>query len=123
MEIMVALGIVAFALITMIGVYISSIRLMTRGEEMTRASEVARSSLESIKLQGYGKVPPNATFDSRNSDPKVDDFPPDPYPGPTGYPIVIKTEVIDTDLLSVTVRVYYDEKSHVVLQTYVRPTG
>jgi len=122
MEVMIALGIVAFALVTMIGVYISSIRLMTRGEEMTKASEIAQTSLEQAKLLGYGNVPEvETTFDGRVPNPQVAGFPPPPYPALDNYDIVFKTDKLEDGLKSVTVKVFYDKRSHVTLQTYLRP--
>jgi hypothetical protein len=122
MEVIVALGVVAFALLTMIGVYASSIRLMVRGEELTRASELGRSILEGINQAGYSSLPaPGTVFDGRSSDPAVDGFPPLPYPGTPDYPMVLETEQLDTDLRSVTVKVYYSEENHITLQTYMRP--
>ncbi len=124
-EIVVALGVIAFALMTMIGLYVSGIRLMNRGEEITVATEIGRQVLESLKRDGgYHYIPDtNEIYDGRVPDPRNPalDFPPAPYPVNDQYRLWVASELVDPNLKSVTVRVYYDNESHVVLQTYYRP--
>lgn len=124
MELMVAMAVIAFALLTMLGVYISGVRLMSRGEEITVATEVGRRLLETVRSAGYAYIPDAPTvYDGRVPDPRDPGlgFPPGPYPVDGRYELEVKSEKIEDNLKSVTVRVYYDGDSHVVLQTYFRP--
>lgn len=123
MEILIALGLVAFALLTMVGVCIRGTHLMTRGERITIATDVGREVLESLKQQGYAALPAaDSLFDGRVPDPAdASGFPGPPYPSSRSCNLVIRTEKLDTELKSVTVTVYYDGTSHVEFQTYLRP--
>ncbi len=116
------MGIVAVGLLTMVGVYLSGIRLMARGEQITVASETGRRFLEEVKAAGFDTIPNgNLHFDGRFNDPQQGSFPPVPYPADGPYRLEVLTEQPGTRLKAVTVRVYYDGASHVVLETYVRP--
>lgn len=124
MELMVALSVIAFALLTMIGVYISAVRLMARGEEITTATEVGRRMLETLRSQGFAYIPDGTNiYDGRVPDSRDGalGFPPDPYPMDGRYQLVVVSEKVDDNLKSVTVRIYYDDESNVVLQTYFKP--
>lgn len=124
MEVVLALGIIGFALLTMVGVYASGLRLMTRGEELTGAAEVGRQLLDNVRRAGFGYVPDGTVaFDGRLNQPSdpATGFPPGPYPGREQYKLVVSAATLDARMKSVTATVYYDEASSVVLQTYLRP--
>lgn len=124
MELMVALSVIAFALLTMIGVFISGAQLMSRGEQITTATEVGRRMLETVRVAGYAYIPDGvSSYDGRVPEPRDPSlgFPPAPYPADERYELVVDTEEIDTNLKAVTVRVYYDNESNLVLQSYYRP--
>lgn len=107
LELCLAVGILATAILTMVGVYVSAIRLGHKGHQHVQALELARRELESI--QDFG-VPANKaqTWDGRVPQPKAGDFPPDPYPGITTdqgeYALVVKltpsqeVEIVQVDV-------------------------
>lgn len=123
MEVMIALALASFGLLTMIGVYISGVHLMARGEEITASTDIGRQFLDTVKTGGFATLPPGAVvFDGRANDPQTaDGFPPAPYPGVGPRMLVVRCEELDSRLKSVTVSVYYDAESKVDLQTYLRP--
>ncbi len=122
LEVLIAMGIVAVGLLTMVGVYLSGIQLMARGEQITLSSEVGRRFLEQVKAAGFDTIPNgNSHFDGRTNDPLQGTFPPVPYPAEGPYRLEVLTEQPETKLKAVTVRVFYDGPSHVMLQTYFRP--
>lgn len=124
LELIIAIGVLSFALLTMMGVYLSGIRLSTRGEQITVATEVARRLMERVDEAGYAYIPEaNVTYDGRLGHPRdaATGFPPPPYPSEENYRLVVLTEKFDDHVKAVTTAVYYDDTSHVLLQTYFRP--
>lgn len=116
------MAIVSVGLLTMIGVYISGIQLMARGEHLTLSSEAGRRFLEEVKAMGFDSIPDGSShFDGRLNDPLHGSFPPAPYPADGPYRLEVLTEQPEPRLKAVTVRVFYDGASHVALQTYFRP--
>lgn len=118
-----AIALVSVAVLTIVGVYIGGLKLSAKSERVLLATEVAQSTLERIRELGYDKIPPeDSVFSGRKSDPPtVDGFPPSPYPGEQDYSIEVTSSIKETDLKSVAVRVYYDQRNSVVLQTYFTP--
>lgn len=118
-----ALGVISFALLTMLGVCIQGVQLMGRGERITVATEVGRRFLETVRAGGYGSIPAgNVTFDGRVPTPVTStQFPPLPYPSEDNCRVLVHCEQLDAELKSVAVSVYYDGDSHITLQTYFRP--
>lgn len=116
---MVALAVASLALLTMIGVFTSGLRLMTQGEAVTSATETGRDLLEAVKEQGYALVPAtDQVFDGTKPvpDPPVAGFPPAPYPAPNMRVIV---EQVQPGLKSVTVQVFREKDVPVTLETYL----
>ncbi|MEW6282797.1 MAG: hypothetical protein AB1758_29570, partial [Candidatus Eremiobacterota bacterium] len=125
-EIMVAVAVTAFALLTMIGVFIGGLRLVRQSQSVTVATEGAREVLEAIKDQGYSALPTgDAVFDSRQGDAPVNGFPPAPYPdvaAPDGrkYPTRVAVQDIQPGLKSVTVQVFWDPTRPATVETYFK---
>lgn len=119
---MIGMALITVALLAMIGVFFSGLRLMTQGEAVTSATETARELLETVKIYGYDSIPAgSASFDGRTNDPPAGGFPPSPYPRSpaNGYPLRVRVEPVRTDLKSVTVEVYIDaRKAPVVVETF-----
>ena len=89
MEVMVSIGMLAVAALSILTVFIGGLKLMQRSNEMAAANDVAKSVLEAVKrdtdIHGLTAVPPGITkFDGRLPDAKdiagPVPFPPDPYP-------------------------------------------
>lgn len=113
-----ALAITSVALLTLIGVFTGGLRLLTRSEAVTRATETGRSELETIKDLGWTALPAtDATFDGRAGDPPVGGFPPPPYA--PGVPMTVNVEQIEPGLKSITVRVYPASDQPITVETYM----
>lgn len=116
------MALTSLALLAMIGVFFSGIRLMTQGESLTAATETGRAVLEQVKIYGYDAIPAAASeFDARRNDAPVGGFPPAPYPRDPvhGYPIRVRVAALRTDLKAVAVEVYFDaRKPPVVVETF-----
>ncbi len=70
--IMVTVGLLAVALLAVIGVFTGGLDLMARSQEISAATDVARELLERVKSQGVSFIPgPPAVFDGRAPDPRV----------------------------------------------------
>ena len=123
LEILFATALIGFAIVTMIGVFMSGLKLVAQGRERTSAIDLARAELEAIQELGFDALPAGtASFDGT---PTGLPFPPAPYPGATvnEQPFLMRVEVRpkDTFLKSVLVRVSWGESSQVTLQTLVGP--
>lgn len=124
LEVLMAVGISAVAVITMVGVFLSGLKLMAQGRDHSAATGLARETLETVKDLGYGRVP-TGTFDGRRSDPQAAGFPPsDLYPKVVinGQEMQLKLKVVRRGTLkSVTAEVFWGPTGRVVLQTYLSP--
>ncbi len=124
LELVVAIGLVAFTLLTMVAVAINGARLGQRGEQITRATEMGRSLLERLQDDGFVYLPDgDNVHDGRVPDPtdSVTGFPPSPYPSQENMSLVVATRQLEPQLKSVTATIYYQDESHLTLQTYFRP--
>ena len=124
-ELVVAVGIVSFALLTLMGVLTYSYSAVDSDRQLTNASAVARQVLESLKAVGGDAIPDGSiVFDGRTPDPLLGTFPPAPYPvvenSEGKFYIVVKVAPRPPSLKSVTVQVYYSPQQKVTLQTYVQ---
>lgn len=120
-ELMIGMALITIALLAMIGVFFSGLRLMTQGEALTQATESGRALLETVKVYGYDTIPAtSATFDGRNNDPPLANFPPTPYPrGANDYPMRVRVEMVRAGLKNVWVEVFYDpRKPPAVVETF-----
>lgn len=136
MELMIALGLVTVAVLSLITVFISGLQMSARSRDLATATELARAVLERTKLNmrqgGFGAVPNGSyTFDGRVPDARVGaaplDFPPDPYPGVANlngrsYAIrVTGDEPNPGKLKEMRVEVLFGDRSRVVLETRLHP--
>ena len=96
-EIIFSAGILTTVLVLLVGVFTGGLQLMQRSEVHTAASTIGREILETIQDEGgFGSLPTgDVSFNGANPDPKVDGFPPEPYPTATrdGRDYVVRIEV------------------------------
>lgn len=126
-EVLLALGLISIALLTVIGLFTSSFRLLNRTSDFTIATEIARDVIERSKLLGKDAPPPiDTTYDGTiPTDPEDSGFPPKPYPSVEREGIVffITVEVAPApDTLQakvLTVWVRWNTDREITLQTYI----
>ena len=121
---MLALGILAVALLGLMSVFVSGLRLQSQAEEITAATQVGREFLERLKASGP-TVPGAGLYDGWQPDARHSSgFPPDPYPSTTvdGRDFRLTVEVADRSagLKAVTVEVWWNRSEKVTLETYVK---
>jgi len=134
MEVMIAIGLLAVAALSLLTVFIGGLRLMQRSNETAAATDVAKATLEAIKrdfrLHGLAAIGSGTyTFDGRipdeadTSGPSV--FPPAPYPSRTiggqEYILVVEGREEGTRLRRIKVSVYWNENQPLVLETIIHP--
>lgn len=124
MELVVALGVFAVGILSLVLLFVQGIKLMNQSENITRANEVARLAMETVKMRGHGAVPPgSAVYDGRNLDPKDStlDFPPDPYPSKVmdgvTYSLRVSTQPGGRDLRFVRIEVWWGRDSRIAVET------
>lgn len=125
-EIALAVGILLVAILTVVAALMGALKLNTKSTEVTIATEIARDFLERVKVDGYDKIPDgHFSFDGRSGDTARRGFPPSPYPRveESKREFVLKVQVgtKGATLKTVTVEVFWDEFSRVILETYVYP--
>ena len=77
-EVVVAIGLLAFSLLALVGVLTGIMKLSTQNENFDRAVSTSQELLDRIR---HGPVKPPSTehiFQGKVPDPKVSDFPPPP---------------------------------------------
>lgn len=131
LEVALALGIAAVAILGLMAVFISGLHMAERAQDVTAATEVARQVLEEIKLQarqtGFGYIPAGTyTFDGAvdpAQNPGPAQFPPLPYPAlavnSRQFTVLVTGEELSSTLKAVTVEVHWGETSVVRLQTHL----
>jgi len=125
-EVILAFGLLAVAILSLIGVATSGLGLMARGNELTTATSLGHEFLERVRADPSG-LPSAGSFLGSVPTPLLDGFPPSPYPGETiqgqSYTINVTTEPVpDTErLVAVEVVVRWGERSQVRLVSYVLP--
>ena len=122
-EVLVAMGLVASAVLALVSVYLGGIKLSRKSEKILLATETAKAMLEVVREKGFDAIPAETKiFRGQENDPRTEQgFPPDPYPAEGDFFITVETRERESNLRSVTVKVIYDGKSSVSLQTYVTP--
>ena len=121
-EVMLSVGLIAVALLAVVGVFIAGLPLMRQNREVSTATSLARSLHEQIRAAGG--VPKAAqNFQGSVPNPAVNGFPPPPYPAVTvaGVPYTFKVTVLPiptrSDLMAVEVEVDWGQDHHLSLQS------
>ncbi len=121
MEVLVAIGIIAVAILALVLMFTRGMVMLGHSKQISEATDAAQVCLETIKAKGVGFVVPGH-YDGRVKDPSVDGFPPSPYPRTAqNYPVVVRATRTGAPLgtISIAVDVHYDEKNRVTLATYL----
>ena len=117
-----AIALLALGALSLLGVLIYGLRLSGLNREATQAAQLAQQLLENSR----GALLPTAlaTFDGAAGDPRVNGFPPAPFPsvevaGQTYFFKVVSEPVAaQTSLYSVRVKVSWNGNHQAELQTY-----
>lgn len=130
MELLLAFGIVATAILSLIGVFLSGVQLSASSRELAAGTQVAREVLEQIRANlrtgGPAYLPVGSyRFDGRRPDAPVGAaplvFPPAPYPNRTvnGQTFTVQVEGTQSSatLLNVRVDVFWGPTGHCFLET------
>jgi len=126
LEIMLAVGLLSFAVLTMIGLYASSFKLLANGRDLTAATDVARAELTALQEVKFSDLPDTAlTYDGRVAGAVPQAFPPAPWPTTTvngrKFSLVVAVRPRTPTLKELTVRVHWGPSGSVTLQTLVSP--
>lgn len=120
-----ALGIVTVALLSLMAVFISGLKLAEASDQVTTASTVGQEFLERTKAKGFDMLT-LGTFDAKAGDLQAVDtgFPPSPYPSVRrenrDYTLVVECIEMTATIRSVKVDVYWDVKSSGKVTFYTR---
>ena len=121
---MLAVGLLSFAVLTMIGVYASGFKLLANGRDLTAATDVARAQLTALQELRFSELV-LGTYDGRVAGAVPQDFPPAPWPSMSTngrkFSILVSVRARSADLKELTVRVYWAPSGMVTLQTLVTP--
>jgi type II secretory pathway pseudopilin PulG len=127
MEVILGIGLMGVALLSLVALLSSGLRLKTRLTQVTVATELARTTLERTKSLGFAALPISGSFfDGSVYTPQTGSgFPPSPYPAQVidsrQYVVnVWVNEVVGrARLKNIIVQVSWAERSKVVLSTRV----
>ena len=109
----IAVGLVGFVTLGLIGTIVGGLKLMSRSETRTAASNLGAGVLEAIADNGgFHSIPDsNLTFDGKVPDPQVNDFPPSPYPGDDRFATIVRCRVVTPRTRAVQVEVSWGQGS------------
>lgn len=118
-EVLLALGLAALTLLSLISVLIGGVRLLETSQEVSEATSVGRELMERIKSRA--DLPANAVFDGRVPDPpQAGGFPPSPYPARQlkhVYQTRVSIRSLDDWRSQVVVEVFWKGKASLQLAT------
>lgn len=126
-------GLLAVAILALVAMFISGVKLSAQSRNITVATEIGRGVLEEIraqiKVQGFSYLPTgDYSYDGRVPDAQAGPpyFPPAPYPGSKlnnqEYQVVVTGKEPSVDRLKqVRVDVYWTATSHISLETRFTP--
>lgn len=121
-----ALALASLAILTMIGVFTSGLRLLGSGRELAVSTGLGRELMEQMKLQPYGEIVPGV-YDGRVPTPPAGAFPPAPYPvtqiNGMDYTFRVVVTSPGPSLKSITTEVMWRNDKKTRLQTYVVSEG
>lgn len=124
-EVMLAVGLLAVAVLAVVGVFTSSLELMHHSENHSVASELGRELIETTRASGgYSFMPAGPrVFDGRKNDPPEAGFPPEPYPETLvdgrEYQFVVSVEEHPDlpDVRAVRIEIHWGTRGRTVLET------
>lgn len=122
-ETLVAIGLLSVVVLTVIGVLLSGLRLLTLSQEMTDASNIGRQFMEAVRERGgYSVIPPSISdFDGSLPDAAGPRFPPAPYPSSqlNGrlYTLRVRTAQSSDNVRAVLVEVAWEDDGSIILET------
>jgi uncharacterized protein (TIGR02598 family) len=129
-EVLLAIGLVAVAALTMISMFLYGLEASAKSSDIAAATAVGQQIVERVrrmhKLQGFGATPTGSfVFDGRVPQPAVANFPPSPYPEATlnkrRYPVVVTGTQPSGFLKTMRVEVYYEPGKKITLETHIHP--
>lgn len=126
LEIMLAVGLLSFAVLTMIGLYASSFKLLANGRDLTAATDVARAELTALQEVRFSDLPDTpTTYDGRVAGAVPQDFPPAPWPTTSvnkrEFKVLVAVRPVGANCKELTVRVFWGPSGSVTLQTLAAP--
>lgn len=82
LEVLIAIAVMTMAVLSVVALFTSGLRMKTKLSQVALATEIARETMERIKSQGFTTLPPvGSTFDGSLPTPQtLSGFPPAPYP-------------------------------------------
>ena len=133
LELVLSFGILAIAILALIGVFASGVTIAAQARDLSVATELGRQTMERIrsttKELDFSHIPNGQyTFDGRLEHPTTGTppFPPTPYPSVKinnhKFDIVVTGEELVLDKIkNIKIEVYWDDVSHITIETRVHP--
>jgi hypothetical protein len=128
-----AFGLLSLAILALMAVFTSGVRAASQARNITVATELGKTALEKIRSNittvGFASIPGGTyTFDGRlgQSQTGAPPYPPSPYPSAViahqEYTLVVSgEETVVGEIKGVRVDVYWNDTSHVTLETKFTP--
>ena len=112
-EVIIAVGLIGFVTLGLIGTIVGGLKLMSRSETRTAASNLGAGVIEAISDNGgFHSIPDSIlTFDGKTPDPQIDEFPPAPYPGDDRFTTTVRCRVVTPKTRAVQVEVSWRQGS------------
>ncbi len=119
MEVILAIGILAVAVLALIQVFVSGLKLSARSLKVALATEVGREFMEVVRKRGHAMVAPGTYLGDVPTPPDATTgFPPPPYPVATmnqrDFVLVVRAAAVTPDVVSVQVDVYAADSNGMV---------
>ncbi len=111
LEVMLAIGILAVAVLSLVEVFVSGLRASAQSLRVTLASEIGREFMETVRKKGYPFVTPGTFNGDLPTPPDATTlFPPAPYPTPTingaKFVLRVRSATVNPEVVSVEVEVF-----------------
>lgn len=111
---MLAVGILAIAMLALIGVFTTGLKLLAQSRDSQTATQLARELMEQTRASG-NVCRTAQVFDGSVPTPPINGFPPPPYPaanvGGLPFTFVVRTTPVRPDLIGVQVEVRWARHS------------
>lgn len=128
-ELVLAVGLVAVALLSLMSVFLSGVEMAGRSRDVNLATELARQTLEQLRFNvrkaGLDCIPAGTySYDGRLPTPSTGaaplQFPPAPYPGSGPFKVIVTGEELNPGRLkAVAVEVVWGASGRVRLETHL----